>query len=71
VVAAGTAGVIAALPLTGEMELDLAFCCTGCAPPIATAGDGDEELVAMGGDETAFLVAEAYDCADCDALVVF
>lgn len=65
---AGTAGVIAALPLTGEIALDLGFCCTGCEPPTATAGDGDEELVAMGGDKTAFFVAEAYDC---DALVVF
>ena len=61
VVTAGTAGVIAGLPFTGEIELDLACCCTGAAPPTARAGEGVEELVATGGDETAFLVAEAYD----------
>lgn len=55
----GTAGGIAALPFTGEMELDFACCCTGAALPTATAGDGVEELVAIAGDETAFLVAEA------------
>jgi hypothetical protein len=62
VVTAGTAGVIAGLlPFTGEIELDFACCCTGAAPPTARAGEGVEELVATAGDETAFLVAEAYD----------
>ncbi len=69
VVTAGTAGVIAVLPFTGEIELDLA-CCTGGAPPTASVGEGVEEPVAIGGDETAFFVAEAYDWVDCDALIV-
>jgi hypothetical protein len=70
VLKAGTAGVIAARPFTGEMELDLPCCCTGAAPSTATAEDEFEELVAIAGDETAFLVAEAYDWATCDALEV-
>lgn len=57
---AGTAGGIAALPFTGEIELGFAaFDCTGAVFPTATAGDWVEEPVAIGGDETAFLVAEA------------
>lgn len=70
VVTAGTAGVIAGLPFTGEMELDFPWCCTGATPPTARAGEGVEEPVAIGGDATAFLVAEAYDCVDCDTLLV-
>ena len=61
VVTAGTAGGIAGLPFTGEIELDFACCCTGAAPPTARAGEGVEEPVAIGGDVTAFLVADAYD----------
>jgi hypothetical protein len=52
---------MAALPFTGEVELDFACCCTGAAPPTARAGEGVEEPVAIGGDVTAFLVADAYD----------
>jgi hypothetical protein len=57
----GTAGEIAGLPFTGEIEEDFPwFCCTGGAePPTATAGEGVEEPVAMGGDETAFFAVEA------------
>jgi hypothetical protein len=61
---AGTAGGIGALPFTGETEEDFPCCCTGAEPPTATAGEGVEEPVAMGGDETAFLAVEAYDCED-------
>lgn len=68
---AGTAGGIEALPFTGEIEDDFPCCCTGAEPPTATAGDGVEELVAIGGDETAFLAVEAYEGVDCDALVEF
>jgi len=57
---AGTAGEIEGLPFTGEIELDFpCCCCTGAAPPTATAGEGVEEPVAMGGDETAFFAVEA------------
>jgi len=56
----GTAGGIEDLPFSGEMDEDFA-CCTGATLPTATAGDWEEELVAIGGDETAFFVAEAYD----------
>jgi len=66
---AGTAGEIGALPFTGETEDDFP-CCTGAEPPTATAGEGVEEPVAMGGDETAFLAVEAYDEVD-DALEEF
>lgn len=57
----GTAGEIAGLPFTGEIEEDFPwFCCTGGAgPPTATAGEGVEEPVAIGGDETAFFAVEA------------
>ena len=54
----GTAGGIDDLPFTGEIEEDFA-CCTGATLPTATAGDWEDEPVATGGDETAFLVAEA------------
>jgi len=67
---AGTAGEIAGLPFIGEIEL-LFPCCTGPEPPTATAGEGVEELVAFGGDETAFFAVEAYDRVGCDALVEF
>jgi hypothetical protein len=70
VVTAGTAGVIADLPFTGEIELDFACCCTGAAPPTARAGEGLAEPVAIGGDVMAFLVAEAYDWTDEDALLL-
>lgn len=55
----GTAG--GARPFTGEMEEALPFCsCTGGAFPTATAGDWEDELVAIAGDDaTAFLVADA------------
>jgi hypothetical protein len=66
---AGTAGEIGALPFTGETEDDFP-CCTGAEPPTATAGEGVEEPVAMGADETAFLAVEAYDEVD-DALEEF
>jgi hypothetical protein len=56
------------LPFTGEIEEDFP-CCTAAAPPTATAGDAAVEPVAIGGDETAFFAVEAYDGADCDALV--
>lgn len=56
----GTAGEIAGLPFIGEIELDFP-CCTGPAPPTATAGEGVDELVAFGGDEFAFFAVEAYD----------
>jgi len=45
--------------LAGEIELDFPCCCTGAEPPTATAGEGVEEPVAMGGDETAFFAVEA------------
>lgn len=67
---AGTAGGTAALPFTGEIEADFPCCCTGAEPPTATAGDGVEEPVAMGGDETAFFAVEAYDGVDCDTLLL-
>lgn len=67
---AGTAGGIAVLPLIGETELDFVCCCPGAAPPTARAGEGAADPVATCGDEMGFLVAEAYDCADCDALLV-
>lgn len=60
---AGTAGEIGALPFTGETDDDFP-CCTGADPPIATAGEGVEEPVAMGGDETAFLAVLAYEVDD-------
>jgi hypothetical protein len=63
---AGTAGEIGGRPFTGETEDDFP-CCTGAEPPTATAGEGVEEPVAMGGDETAFLAVEAYDDVE-DAL---
>jgi hypothetical protein len=66
---AGTAGEIGALPFTGETDDDFPWCCTGAEPPTATAGEGVEEPVAIGGDETAFFAVEAYDWVDCDALV--
>jgi hypothetical protein len=56
----GTAG-IGALPFTGETDEDFPCCCTGAEPPTATAGEGVEEPVAIGGDETAFFAVEAYD----------
>ena len=55
----GTAGGTEDLPLAGEIELDFPCCCTGAEPPTATAGEGVEEPVAMGGDETAFFAVEA------------
>lgn len=64
----GTAGLTAGLPFTGEIEADFPCCCTGAEPPTATAGEGVEVPVAMGGDETAFFAVEAYDGVDCDAL---
>lgn len=66
---AGTAGAIAGLPFMGEIELFLP-CCTGPEPPTATAGEGAEELVALGGDETAFFAVDAYDSAGWGALLV-
>lgn len=66
---AGTAGEIGGLPFTGETEDDFP-CCTGAEPPTATAGEGVEEPVAIGGDETAFLAVEAYDDVE-DALEEF
>jgi len=57
----GTAGVTAGRPFTGEIELDLAFCCTGAAFETATAAGEFDVVVALIGDETAFLVADAYD----------
>ena len=65
---AGTAGGIDVLPFTGEIDEDFPCCCTGAEPPIATAGEGVEEPVAMGGDETAFFAVEAYDRVGCEAL---
>jgi len=60
---AGTAGGIAFLPFTGEIEVGLP-CCTGAAPPTATGG----VLDAIAGDWICFFVALAYveravDCA--------
>lgn len=42
----------------GENDDDFPCCCTDAAVPTATAGDWDE-LVATGGDETAFFAVEA------------
>ena len=69
-VTAGTAGGTAALPFTGGETEDDFPCCTGAEPPTATAGEGVEEPVATGGDETAFLAVLAYDDVE-DALEVF
>jgi hypothetical protein len=67
---AGTAGGIDALPFTGGETEDDFPCCTGAEPPTATAGEGVEEPVATGGDETAFLAVLAYDDVE-DALEEF
>jgi hypothetical protein len=67
---AGTAGGIEALPFTGGETEDDFPCCTGAEPPTATAGEGVEEPVATGGDETAFLAVLAYDDVE-DALEEF
>lgn len=55
----GTAGVIEDLPFMGEIDEDFPCCCTDGAVPTATTGDWVEELVATGGDETAFFTVEA------------
>jgi hypothetical protein len=56
----GTAGEIEGLPFTGEIEFVFPCCCTGAEPPTATAGEGVEEPVAIGGDATApFFTVEA------------
>ena len=61
----GTAGVTEDLPFAG----DAFACCAGFALP-ATAGVGVDEPAATGAGETAFLVAEAYEMAGCDAPLV-
>jgi len=53
---AGTAGLMGALPFTGETEARLP-CCAFAGPPTATGGAA---LDAIGGDEI-FLVALAYE----------
>lgn len=63
----GTAG--GARPFTGEMEEALPFCCTGCTLPTATAGDCEEELVAIAGDDATF-AADAYEDGTVDVAVL-